>query len=263
MKKFIIALFVLLMLFTSVFSQEKRTFSKIYPFSKDYNPGNTLLMSFPAPYRYNRLPSAEMIEYMAWITNLPLRPKGSPVYKWNRQIIMDADSVNGVIDIGVGTKNQKDADILLQLLMEYLNAIDALYYFPIIVGNDDTVTYNNWLNGKYLKKPRKNLIYEKGDKREHSIKEYYRFLEFVMTMTENKTLIKNLSPVKEKDILPGDLYIQFDKENTDSTGHASIIFDVCLMKKAIACISPAGVVHPLRRLLWPDPGRWIKNDGLL
>jgi hypothetical protein len=267
MKKAIIVLFVSLMLFTSVFSQEERAYSKIYPFSKDYNSYNTLLMSFPAPYGYIRISSAEIIEYMAWITNLPLRPKGSPVYKWNRQIIMDADSVNGVIDIGVGTKNQKDADIPLQLLIEYLNVIDALYYFPIIVGNGDTVTYNNWLNGKYFKDPRRNLIYKKGDKKEHSLKEYYRFLEFVMAMNENKTLLRNLKPVKEKEILPGDLYIQFDKDDTDSTGHASIIFDVCADKKG-NCLYLAGWGGtPAQALIvarpWPlDKKRWFTKNEL-
>lgn len=231
MKKVVIGLFVVLVLFSDLFAQEDKPKSMIFPFSRDYDANNTLLMAIREPYGYKRSTGAGMSTYMAWITNLPLRPKGSPVTKWNGQIMIDADSVNGVIDLGIGTRNQKDADIPLRLLLEYLKARDALYDFPIIVGNGDTVFYDKWLNGKYLKDPRMNLIYEKGTKKEHTLREFYRFQEFVMVMNENKTILRNLIPIKEKNLMPGDLFIQFDTENNDSSGHASIIFEICSNEK--------------------------------
>ncbi len=231
MKKVVIGLFFVIIMFSDLFGQEEKPKSNIFPFSENYDSNNTLIMAIGEPSGYKRSTNIGMSVFMAWITNLPMRPKGSPVTKWNGQVMMGADSVNGVIDLGVGTINQKDADIPLQLVLEYLKARDALYDSPIIVGNGDTVTYNKWLNGKYLKDPRMNLIYEKGEKKENTLKEFYRFLEFVMVMNENKTLIKNLESVKEDGIMPGDLYIQFNKDDADSSGHCSIIFDVAANEK--------------------------------
>jgi hypothetical protein len=231
MKNVVIGLFVVLVLLSGAFAQEDEPKSKIFPFSDEYDANNTLLMAIGEPYGYKRSTGTGMNTYMAWITNLPMRPKGSPVSKWNGQRFMNADSVNGVIDLGIGTTNQKNADIPIQLLLEYFRARDALYDFPIIVGNRDTVIYNKWLNGKYLKDPRMNLIYEKGAKKEHTLKEFYRFLEFVLVMNENKTIIKNLEPVKEKNLMPGDLFIQFNEKDVDSSGHSSIIFDIAANEK--------------------------------
>jgi hypothetical protein len=228
MKRVVIGLVIVLFVFSALSAQDqdKTLKSKIYPFSKNYDKNNTLIMAIGVPPGYKRTTDSGMNVFMAWITNLPLQSKGSPVSKWNGQKFMDADSVNGVIDLGVGTQNQKDADIPMQLVIEYLYARGALEDFPIIVGNGDTVTYRKWLNGKYLKDPRMNLIYQKGEKKESNSTEYYRFMEFVMGMTNNKTLVKNLEPVSEKNIMPGDLFIQFMPDDKDSTGHASIIFDV-------------------------------------
>jgi len=267
MKRIVIGLFIVLFTFSMLMAQDDAPKSKVFPFSKSYDKNRTLIMAIGEPPGFKRTTGANMNTYMAWISNLPMRPKGSPVSKWNGQPFMEADSIIGVIDIGVGTQNQKDPDILMQLVIEYLNARGALEDFPIIVGNGDTVTYRKWLNGKYLKDPRMNLIYEKGEGKEASPTEFYRYLEFVMGMNDNKTIIKNLDPVNEDEILPGDLYIQFAVDGDNSTGHASLIFDVAANDKGERRYLAGWGGNPphslyVARPLPPSHRHWFKMDEL-
>jgi len=208
-----------------------QTPSKLYPFSLDFKPEKTILQAIPAPPGYERFPSAKMNVFMAWITNLPLRPFSNPVVRWDKQILMKADSISGVIDVGVISTNQKDADLPLQLAMEFLRVAGALADFPIILRPADTVNFGKWLNGKYTTGGKDRLNYTPGEKREISETEFYRYLEFVMRRMENKNLLLNLAAVNEKDIHPGDLFIQFRKGDADSIGHAAMIFDVALNKE--------------------------------
>jgi hypothetical protein len=227
--------------------------SPVYPFAMEYNPKWTLLWAFQAPPGYERTPMSTMTDWTIWVTNLPLKPKNRSIAKWDRQIIGAADSINGIIDIGIASKNQKDADLPLQLAIQYLAARNQLYHFPVIVGEGDTVTFDRWLNGKYGTDGRGKVIYKKGDRREVSPKEFYRFLEFLFVQNENKTLLQNLEPVEEKDIRPGDLYIQFHKDDPDSTGHAAMIFDVCIDKEGEALLLAGWGGDPAHSLIVARP----------
>jgi len=223
-------LFALMLLFLLASGGSAEPISKAYPFSMEYNPDRTLLNTIRTPSGYERFPTKKMNMFMAWITNLPLKPKDFPVVKWDTQKLMSADSTCGVIDIGVTSMNQKDADMPIHLVLEFLRAANQLEQYPILVSDGDTVKYENWLNGKYTKDARGNLIYKKGDARQSTEKEYYRYLEFVMSRIDSRTLLHNLIPIEAKDVAPGCLYVQFSPEDADSIGHTSIIFDVAVGK---------------------------------
>ena len=223
-----IVLFTLLIMFALTGLNSAQVINNNYPFSLEYNPQRTLINTIKTPAGYQRYPSKKMDIYMAWITNLPLKPKEHPVVKCDKQILMGIDSISGVIDLSVTSKNQKDADLPVQLMFEYMRAIRQLKKYPFLLTATDTVTYGKWLNGSYTRDARGNLIYKKGEPRESDEREYYRYLEFVMAKNENKTLLHNLIPVDETDIAPGCLYIQFDPDDPDSTGHTALILDVAV-----------------------------------
>jgi hypothetical protein len=128
----------------------------------------------------------------------------------------------------VSSFNQRNADMPLQMVLEYQRARGKLDYFPVILGKD-TLSIDKWLNGKYSTDARGNLIYSKGDRREPSGNEYTRFLEFVMTKNDISTLLDNLTAVSPRDLLPGDVYVQRG-DGADSIGHAAMIFDVAESK---------------------------------
>ena len=182
------------LLFTVVFalSAFSQPPSDLYPFSMEYNPNGPLIHRINTPAGYERYPMNKMDMFQAWVTNLPLAPEGRRVARWDNQAIMGADSVTAVIDFGVGTSQQKDADIPLQLAMEFLRASDKLGDFPIILNIGDTITYNKWLGGEYYFTSAQKLARKDGPKREASDQEYYRYLQFVISQNDNKSLLKNM-----------------------------------------------------------------------
>jgi hypothetical protein len=215
-----LALFLLIAL--SVAAQTRH-----YPFSMEYNPQRTILTSFKTPPGYERYPLSKMDRFMLWVTNLPLSKKERPVVKWNRQVLIHQDSISGVVDLGVISGNQTDVDLPVQFIFEFLRSEGKLEDFPVIVSRTDTLFYSRWLNGKYSTGARNEIRYKKGEKRTPDDREFYRYLEYCMHWIEHKNILFNLESVKAKDLAPGDLYIQFDKNDPDSSGHAAMIVDIC------------------------------------
>nr|MBN2278824.1 hypothetical protein [candidate division Zixibacteria bacterium] len=228
--------------------------SKIYPFSLDYAPERSVLRVFPTPPGYERFPSTKMNTFMAWITNLPLENQYHPLIYWNQNIITRADSIAAVVDLAVGSVNQKDPDVAMQIVIEFLHAVGQLDNFPIILSPRDTITYDHWLGGSYKRDAHGSLVYKSGEKRPSNEKEYYRFLEFIFGRLENKNLLLNLSgPIEMKNIQPGDLYIQFDPKDPDSSGHTAMIFDICSNKDGAMMFLFGMGGDPARSLYLPRP----------
>lgn len=222
-------LYLLAILMMTATASMAEPINKAYPFSMEYNKDRTILNAFRTPAGFERYPLKKMNIYMAWLTNMPLKPVDYPVVKWDTQKMMGPDSINGVIDLGITSMNQKDPDVAIEFVIEFLRAVRQLEQFPILFNDKDTVYYERYLSGKYAADARGNLLYKKeGEPRESNEKEFYRFLEFVMGRIDNKTLLHNLVPVDDKDVAPGCLYIQFDPNDPDSTGHTAIIFDVAI-----------------------------------
>ncbi|SYZ72012.1 exported hypothetical protein [Candidatus Zixiibacteriota bacterium] len=217
--------------------------SEIYPFSMKYNPELNLLRVFETPAGYERFPEQKMTHFQAWLTNLPLLPPAMPVALWNGEKVQSYDSIGGVIDLGVGTEQQQDPDIPIQLIMEYLRVAGALNDYPFVVTPTDTMTFGKWLDGTYTFDSRMKLIHTPGPKRVADANEYYRFMSMVMHFITGRTLLLNLSPIDEKDIDPGTLYVQF-KNDQDSVGHTAVILDVCANAKGEQLLLVGWGGHP-------------------
>jgi len=228
MKKMLI-IFVLSGLITAgalAQSSNDQPLSPIYRFSMNFNPDRLLQAVIPPPPGFDRLPASQLNLFSAWIVNLPLESENHPVVRWDNQILMPADSVAGIIDLGIATKNQKNADLPLQILIEYLLMKGKLHDCPFILENGDTLTYRKWLSGKISTDARGNLIMKDTISRDDSEREFYRFLEFIMVRTEHRSLVDNLFEIDEDEVKPGDLYVQLNHDDTANGGHAAIIFDV-------------------------------------
>ena len=199
-----------------------------YPFSFNYNSTRTLIIVFNQPEGCVRFPIKQMSEYQIWLTNMPLKPVNTPVAWTNRHVVYEADSILGVIDLGVTSHNQKDPDIPIQILWSYYRTQKAYDKMAMVIDEGDTVRYSKWLEGSYSFKANGKLKYKSTGKREHTNKDFFRCLELAMARTSNKTLVNfNVDPITEKEIEPGDLFVQFKKDDPDSTGHTAMILDVC------------------------------------
>jgi hypothetical protein len=266
MKRCIILSAILTLISISpVFSQGP---PELYPFSMKYDPSLTLLTVMGTPYGYERYPESKMSYFQAWVTNLPLLPLDMPVARWDRPILMSADSVGGVIDFGIGTEHQTDFGIALQLIMEFHRATRTLGNYPLIINTGDTLTFDNWLTRKYSFNSRGKLIFKDVARRaDTSLVEYYRFLEFILGHTNGRSLLKNLVPIGEKDVAPGTLYIQFKKDLPDTMGHTAIILDVCTDSSGTIYLLVGWGGYPARSFYiarpWPVSDRiWFTIDEL-
>ncbi len=246
----------LVFLYSSVFAQQSA--SRIYPFAMEFDPQRNLILSYQTPPGCERFPTSKMTRYMAWLTNLPLKPKYHPLIRWDKQIIYRADSISAVIDISVTTNNQKDEDFPMQMALEYARSANLIDDFPIILFDRDTLTFARWLNGSYSFDARGNILYQKGEPREKSEKEFYRYLEFVIRHNTHKTLLKNLDPVKGDQVIPGDIFIQFNENDPDSAGHAALVLDVCINKDGEILLLMAWGGNPAQS--YHIPRNWISKN---
>lgn len=268
MYKNAIAAIILLLLGTFAFSQEPpQPKSTIYPFAMEFDSSRSVLLTFPAPSGYERFPVNKMTRFMAWLTNLPLKPKIHPLIRYDHQIITRADSIGAVIDIGITSNNQQNADMPIQLAMEYLMVSGGLADFYFIIKSGDSLNFSSWLNGKYVRDARGNINHIKGEERPASLKEFYRYLEYVIVHNTNKSLLTNLDKTDGKEIIPGDLYIAFDKNDPDSAGFTVMILDVCFNDKGQTMLLLAHGGWPAQSYYiprpWPVENRiWFTVDEL-
>jgi len=227
MKKSVLVIVIgILVIVGNLFGQKSTPL--LYPFSFEYNPQRTLLLTYSEPEGYVRVPLSDLSDYQVWLTNISLRQQKSNVHNWEGQILIDDSLVHGVLDISIGSPQQKDPDLPVYLRWIYYRVKDHRDSMSIVISSADTINYTRWLEGRYSLRPGgKGLNYRPEEKRPHNQTEFYRCLELAMGQINNKNLLLNVMPVADKDIMPGDLFIQFDSDDSDSSGHTAMIFDVC------------------------------------
>jgi len=225
MKKTVIILLISMFISGAIFAQEPE--SDIYPFSLDYDRERTVLRVFPNPPGFERFPSADMTRYMAWLTNFPLEADDHPVVRWDDQKLKESHEVAAVLDIGIASTNQRKEDLPLQLAMEYLRVIDKIDDFPFIIGKGDTVYFNKWLSGTYSRNAQGHWVFKEKEPKYKSEKEFYRFLEFIVYNNSIGSLKKNLEKTNQKIIVPGDIFIAVD-ENDSTKARVAVVVDVAM-----------------------------------
>ena len=241
--------------------------NKLYPFAFNYNENYTILRLYPTPKGYERYPENKMSMYQAWLTNLPIWPDQYTVALWNENDTVKAGRVAAVLDLGVRTPNQTGVNIPLQLLWTARRVFNKPNEIEYILSPKDTVTYTHWLSGKYGFDGAGNLVFRPGEKREHSDKDYFRFLEFAMHQNTPELLAYNSKKIDPKNIAPGDLYIQYKDVKTDSVGHTAIILDVCTNKSGDVLVIPAWGGNPAHSVMIPKSSNaelspWMNLDEL-
>lgn len=239
--------------------------NKLYPFSFNYKNEYTILRLFPTPDGYERYPERDMSKYQAWLTNLPVWPNYYKVALWSAHDTVAVGRVAAIIDFGVKSRNQTDLNIPLQLLWAARRVFNQPEKIEYILSPKDTVTYSRWLSGKYVLDGVGNLVYKMAEKREHTAQEYFRFVEFIADKNNGRRLIQNCRKTDWKNIEPGDLYIQFREDDTDSTGHAAIILDICQNQSGDKLLMAAWGGNPAHSFFIPkspDPqrGPWLTLD---
>lgn len=239
--------------------------NKHYPFSFNYNEDYTLLKLFQPPAGYERYPDSGLSKYQVWLSNLPVWPKYYKVALWSEYDTVAVGKVAAVIDFGIKSKSQIGVNFPLQILWAARRVFNQPDKISYMLSTKDTITYTKWLNGKYAFNSAGAPVYKKTEKRKHSAKEYFRFVEFILSQNDGRLLARNCRKTDWKNIEPGDLYIQFGKDDPDSVGHAAIILDICNDKSGNMLLMAAWGGNPAHSIFIPkssDPlrGPWLTPD---
>ena len=182
----------------------------------------------PTTLDYTRV-HLEKNTYPDYVRHLPLKPSGSDVFSWDGQVVHDADSVLAVIDWPRPTKVQQCADVAIRLNAEFLYKKGNLQNIKYKSLSGVEISFTKWLEGKYsLNKKTQNVAYKISDQRiENTDEVFEEYLNFVMTYANSASLSRDLKIVFEKNLIPGDLFIQPNVFEKGGVGHVSVILDMC------------------------------------
>jgi hypothetical protein len=246
-------------------SQEKKV--NLFPFAEDYNPERSLLQVVKTPQGYDRYPAKKMTPYQAWLSNLPLKPAGTPIISWDGDTLTPPDSFWGVLDIPITSPEITDADVPMLLLLTFFKLSGQIDKIKVRLKDGVLLTYDLWLSGTYYEDAVKPPVYVEGERRPDSDEEFQAFLDFVFRNVDNKILKNNLKNKDARVLRPSQLFLQFKDGDPDSAGHTAIILDVAQSpgKKQKLLVAYGG--NPAQSIIIPrawagDESMWFTYEEL-
>ncbi|MCP4706139.1 MAG: DUF4846 domain-containing protein [candidate division Zixibacteria bacterium] len=227
-KLLIILTFVLLM-GTISFAQDAPKNTNPFPFAQYNEPSLSLVNQISNPNGYNRLPSKKLTLYQHWLTNMPLKPKGTPSTNWKGKKISKADTLNRIVDIDVNSKYITDADIPVLLLLHFFRMQGNVDEFNVRLKKQLSVNYKKWRQGEYIDEKGKDIYYKpSGMSRADTDEEFLMFLDFITKYFDTKSLRLNVEHTDSRVFKPSHMLIQYKEDDPDSVGHVSVILDAAV-----------------------------------
>ena len=201
-----------------------------FPFSQYNDPKLSLINVVSNPEGYERYPSKRLTLYQHWLSNLPLKPKNTPVLNWKGEIISKADTLNGIMDINMDSKYITDADIPVLLIMHFYRLQGKLEEFNINLKDNLVVNYKDWLRGKYIDEKDRDVYFRnEGLRRIDTDEEFENYIDFVTKIFDTKALRKNVEHVDSRAAKASHMFIQFREDDPDSVGHTAIVLDIAVL----------------------------------
>jgi len=259
MRKSVIGFLILIMFFPLVLLSEEKVV-KIFPFAEDYNPERSLLQAVRTPQGYERYPIDKITPYQAWLSNLPLKPPGSPVLSWDGDTLETPDEFCGVIDMPITSAEITDGDIPVIFLLTFFRQTGYLDEIKLRLEGDILLTYPLWLNGTYYEDAAKPPAYVEGEPRPDSDEEFEAFMDFVKRNVDTKILRRSLAGKDARSLRPSHMFIQFRNDDPDSVGHTAVVLDVARMpgKKQKLLVAYGG--FPAQSVIVPRA--WANDDSM-
>ncbi|MFK7969069.1 MAG: DUF4846 domain-containing protein [Bacteroidia bacterium] len=186
-------------------------------------------------------------EYALFLKNLPLKPAGSQVLLYNGQPKPNQDVHVAVIDMELSKRDlQQCADAVMRLRGEFLFAQKRF--------ND--IHFNFLSDGK----PRYFLKHSNGDT---SYKAFRKYMDWIFTYANTRSLHNELKKVALADIQAGDVFIVTGRPY----GHAVTVMEVGTQGnrtvfKLAQSYMPAQETHILKNPLHPENGGWYFLDEI-
>lgn len=219
-----------------------------YPWLSSPDTLNTLAKRIPLPPGFNRVEAAPG-SYTSWLRNLPLLENGAPVKLYNGSLKGTQEVHVAVINMDVGNKDlQQCADAVMRLRAEYLYSQKKWDAIHFNYTSGDRIDFTRWSKGERPAVTGNKVSWVASSKKGTGHVNFREYMDNVFNYAGSKSLSKELVPVKQADMKPGDVFIV-----GGFPGHAVTVLDMAVNpatgeKVFMLCQSymPAQQVHVLK-----------------
>lgn len=171
-------------------------------------PGNENLKKISdvaVPKGYERVSTTEN-SFGHFLRHYPLRPEQDTVFLYDGSPKWAQDVHLAILDIDIGTRDlQQCADVVMHLRADYLRGQKR---------------YNE-IEFEFLKRGM-SANYKEYAKGDYSDKRYAKYLVYVYSYANTRSLRRQMTPVEVKDMQIGDVFVQAG----EPYGHAMIVVDM-------------------------------------
>jgi hypothetical protein len=173
------------------------------------------------PAGYTRVPVPPG-SFGAWLRELPLRAGRPQVRLFDGRLKSNQSAQAAIIDIDTGARDlQQCADAVMRLRAEYLRASGREGEVAFRFTSGDTARWTAWRDGLRPVVSGNRVRWASSAARDDSYASFRRYLDTVFTYAGSHSLERELTPVRDAPIEPGDVVIQ-----GGFPGHAVIVLDV-------------------------------------
>lgn len=222
---------------------------------------DTLAGRFPPPAGFARLvgPAGSLA---TWLRGLPLRPAGTRVFLHSGREKGRQNVHLAVVDIDTGKRDlQQCADAVMRLLAEWRYARGEAQLIAFNdTGGGKPMTFARWARGERPKAVGRALAWSPAARPDASYASFRRYIDTVFIWAGTHSLERELTPVSESEIRPGDIFIR-----GGFPGHAVLVADVVESPSSgerrvllIQSFMPAQDMHVLGA---PDGSAWFALPG--
>lgn len=185
--------------------------------------GLTILDRFNTPSGFKRVKIVKG-SFAEYLRNLPLKPVGSPVKKYNGEIMpyVTDDVQEAVIDIDVGEKDlQQCADAIIRLRSEYYYHNNEYEKITSTLTNGFKMNFTDWTMGNRLKIKGNKTWWEKSAQVSAKYQDLRNYLDVVFMYAGTISMVKETKQVPLDGMQIGDIFII-------SNAHAVVVVDMCI-----------------------------------
>ena len=185
--------------------------------------GQTLESRFNTPLGFERL-AKEKNSFTSYLRNLPLKPHGSKVMRYDGSFKPNYNVYDAVIDLKIGTRDlHQCADAIMRLRAEYLWINKRYEEIHFNFTNGFRVDYSKWMDGYRISINGNKVSWIKRTAPSNTYKDFWKYMEIVFSYAGTLSLSKELIPVLKEDMEIGDVFIW-----GGSPGHAILVTDMAI-----------------------------------
>ncbi len=167
-------------------------------------------------------PNVSANSYGSYLRNLPLKPHGAEVKKYDGSIKHNFEVYDAVVDMKIGNKDlHQCADAVMRFRAEYLWKQKRYADIHFNFTSGFRFDYTPWMEGKRLRISGNMVRWVSSQTPSNTYADFWAYMETVFTYAGTLSLSKELKDVSIDAIQIGDVFIR-----GGSPGHAVVVVDL-------------------------------------